>query len=213
MELFSYIRYLPQESQGQFVIEAGTINCHKVPIVGSVVNFNYGYIYTVAKETVIKISELNYQTLMKEIPITKRNITKMQYENRMGRMILGDEGGSIYIVDMTTNVLLPQVCKIINSKMVPITCLSCDFIENRLFVGFKGGNVIFYKITNYNDKFTANVDLIKMKEITISNDVNVNDVIVTGKDEMLFSLSNGSIPVYTDNFDTPECIIYYIIII
>lgn len=202
-----------QESQGQFVIEAGTINCHKVPIVGSVVNFNYGYIYTVAKETVIKISELNYQTLMKEIPITKRNITKMQYENRMGRMILGDEGGSIYIVDMTTNVLLPQVCKIINSKMVPITCLSCDFIENRLFVGFKGGNVIFYKITNYNDKFTANVDLIKMKEITISNDVNVNDVIVTGKDEMLFSLSNGSIPVYTDNFDTPECIIYYIIII
>lgn len=199
-----------QESQGQFVIEAGIVSCHKAPIVGSIVNFNYGYIYTIARETYIKISELNYQTLMKEIPITKRNVTQMSYNSSQGRLILGDEGGSVYIIDLVSNVLLPQVCKIVNCQPTPICSLSCDYVENRIFVGFKGGNVTLYKLNNYYDKFSGNTNLIKVKDFSISKEVNVNQVIINGKNEMLFALSNGSVLVFTDNFNNPECKLYYI---
>ena len=56
-----FINETTPETQGNLVIEAGIFQAHLKPIVGTVVNFINGYIYTMARECVIKIFDINYQ--------------------------------------------------------------------------------------------------------------------------------------------------------
>lgn len=87
----------------ELIEEIGTIKSHKKRVIGACVNFTLGYIYSVARETKIKISEMNYQSMMKEVPLTKKEISSMVYDEVWERMILADDAGSIWIVDIMTN--------------------------------------------------------------------------------------------------------------
>ena len=196
-----------EESKGEFIIEAGVISCYNVAIVGAVVNFNYGYIYTIAKDVYIKISELNYQSLMKEHVVTKRSITRMVYDDVMGRVMLGDEGGSVYIVDITTNVLVPKTVCVFNcGGNRSVCCLKYERNESRLFVGMKGGDLLAFKLKNYQGKY-GEIEFMKVLDIVISQGVDVNEVIVNGKEEMMVALNNGSIPVYCRDLNKPEFVV------
>jgi len=80
------------------------LKVHKKPIVGVAINFTIGYVYSVARESNINISELNYQSLMRSIPITKKEITNCFYEEDQLKFYLADESGSIWIVDLMHSV-------------------------------------------------------------------------------------------------------------
>lgn len=206
-----YITESTEESGGEFIIEAGSLSCHKGPIVGAIVDFQYGYIYTMAREVSIKISELNYQKLMREFVITKRNMTVMKYDSDYGRIIIGDEGGSIYVVDIQATPLTPKVMRVISCGIGYISCIYFNPSENIMFVGFKEGNVSIYKIMHYaeNKGLGSMIDFSKIKEISFGNKTSVNDIVITHKNEMLFAMANGSIYVYTDDCNNPECKILF----
>ena len=196
-----------EESKGEFIIEAGVISSYSAAIVGAVVNFNYGYIYTIAKDVYIKISELNYQSLMKEYAITKRSITKMVYDDVMGRIILGDEGGSVYVVDITTNVLAPKTVCVFNcGGNRSVCCLKYERNECRLFVGMKGGDLLAFKLKNYQGKY-GEIEFMKVLDVVVSQGLDVNEVIVNAKEEMMVALNNGSIPVYCRDLNKPEFVV------
>lgn len=81
-----------------------TLKVHKKPIVGVAINFTIGYIYSVAKENCLNVSEINYQSLMRSIPITKKEINNFFYEEEKLRLYLSDDDGSIWIIDLISSV-------------------------------------------------------------------------------------------------------------
>lgn len=88
----------------EFIEHLGSIKSHKKPIVGVAINFTIGYIYSVAKETNLNISELNYQSLMRSIPLTKKEMNNIFYDEEKLKLYLSDDGGSIWIVDLMNSV-------------------------------------------------------------------------------------------------------------
>ncbi len=205
-----FINENTEESQGQFLIEAGNFQAHKVKIIGTIINFNQGYIYTIANENYIKIFDLNYKTLLKEFLISIKSISSMIYDEKLGRVILGDEGGNVYIIDLITNPINPQIIKkftVSTETMITTIYFNCD--NDIIIFGVKGGKVLFYKINNYDGKNLnyKNVEVNKIKEMNISPVVTINKIVLTERGEMLFALSNGSINVYYDNDQIPEFVI------
>jgi hypothetical protein len=92
------------EISRDLVEEVCVIKAHKKRIIGVAANFNKGYIYTMAREGVINISEINYQSVMKSVKISKKEFSKMVFEEKKNRLFLTDDGGSIWVVDMSDSV-------------------------------------------------------------------------------------------------------------
>lgn len=90
----------------EFIEHLGTIKAHKKPIIGVAINFTIGYVYSVAKENVLNISELNYQSLIRSIPVCKKEINNFFYDEEKLRLYLTDEAGSIWIIDLISSVSL-----------------------------------------------------------------------------------------------------------
>jgi hypothetical protein len=88
----------------EFIEHLCTIKAHKKPIVGVAINFTIGYVYSVAKENVLNISELNYQSLIRSVPVTKKEINNFFYEEDKLRLYLTDDAGSIWILDLMSSV-------------------------------------------------------------------------------------------------------------
>jgi hypothetical protein len=86
------------------VEELCVVKAHKKRIIGVAVNFIKGYVYTVARDGVINISEINYQSIMRNIKISKKEFSRCVFEEKKNRLFLTDEGGSIWIVDMSDSV-------------------------------------------------------------------------------------------------------------
>ena len=205
-----YINESTKESQGQFLIEAGKFNSHKTKIIGTVINFNNGYIYTIAKDFNIKIFDLNYQNLIKECLISTKLLSYMIYDEKLGRMIIGDEGGNIFIIDIISNPINPRT---IYSFKIPInniiTTINFNFDNEIMIIGTRGGKVYFYRLINYDSKNYNNskIEPKKIKEMDISPLVDINKIIITERGEILFGLSNGSINVYYENDEIPNFVI------
>lgn len=88
----------------ELVEEVCTVKAHKKKIVGVCINFSTGYIYSVARESNLNISEINYQSLMKSIQLSKKEISTMVYDETWNRLFLGDDTGSVWIIDITSPV-------------------------------------------------------------------------------------------------------------
>jgi len=87
-----------------FIESLCTIKFHKKPIIGVAINFTIGYVYSIAKENILNIAELNYQSLIRSIPITKKDINNYFYDEENLRLYLTDELGSIWIVSLMNSV-------------------------------------------------------------------------------------------------------------
>jgi len=97
-----YINESSSEST-EFVDEVCTVKAGKNSLVGVCINFSQGYIYSFARDKSVTISEINYQSIIRTIPITKKEISAMYYDESWGRVFLGDESGSIWILDIISN--------------------------------------------------------------------------------------------------------------
>ena len=208
-----YINESTKESQGQFLIEAGKFVSHKnKKIIGTIINFNKGYIYTIAKDFSIKIFELNYQTLIKETFISTKLLSYILFDDKFERIIIGDEGGNIFIVDLNNDPINPQTIFTFNIPINNIITTIYFNIDNEIMIiGTKGGKVFFYRIINYSLKnmnyLNCRIENKKIKEMDISPLVDINKIILTERGEILFALSNGSVNVYYENDLIPNFVI------
>ena len=203
-----YINESSKESQGQFIIEAGTINVNK-SIIGTIINFNIGYIYIFTNDCYVKVYTLNYLTYVKEYLITLKNLVCFKFDEINFHAICGDENGNIYIYDLkcennnSNEIYKPiQLLNYVSGMNLIITCFYLNVDNDILIVAFKNGNVLFYKMKfNVNNK-GINVDCIKKMEI--DKNVDVTEIVITEKGEMIFALSNGSAVIYYNSDKIPE---------
>ena len=200
-----YINESSKESQGQFIIEAGTINVNK-SIIGTIINFNIGYIYIFTNDCYVKVYTLNYLTYVKEYLITLKNLICFKFDEINFHAICGDENGNIYIYDLkcennnSNEIYKPiQLLNYVSGMNLIITCFYLNVDNDILIAAFKGGNVLFYKM-----KFNGNVNIDCIKKMEIDKNVDVTEIVITEKGEMIFALSNGSAVIYYNSDQIPE---------
>ena len=200
-----YINESSKESQGQFIIEAGTINVNK-SIIGTIINFNIGYIYIFTNDCYVKVYTLNYLTYVKEYLITLKNLVCFKFDEINFHAICGDENGNIYIYDLkcennnSNEIYKPiQLLNYVSGMNLIITCFYLNVDNDILIAAFKGGNVLFYKM-----KFNGNVNFDCIKKMEIDKNVDVTEIVITEKGEMIFALSNGSAVIYYNSDQIPE---------
>ena len=74
----------------------------------------------------------------------------MIYDEKLGRMIIGDEGGNIFIIDIISNPINPRT---IYSFKIPInniiTTINFNFDNEIMIIGTRGGKVCFYRLINH----------------------------------------------------------------
>lgn len=196
--------------------ELNTIKIHRNPIIGVYANYNQGYVYSFSRGKHMKMSDLNTQTLIKDIPITARDVVIMKYDPRWGRVILSDDCGSLYIIDIFSNPLTPQVVSTIVNNLTNVTCFKTYFSDDFFIMGTRLGKCSFFKIRNYNQNIikqehmpcTTQIDIIKVKEINLKSCIAIRDVVINKKSEVFIGLANGSIAVYVHEDNNPECKLY-----
>ena len=70
----------------------------------------------------------------------------------------------------------------------------------------KGGDLLAFKLKNYQGKY-GEIEFMKVLDVIISQGVDVNEVIVNAKEEMMVALNNGSVPVYCRDLNKPEFVV------
>lgn len=87
------------------VEEVVKFRIHKNKILDIGFDVSTGYLYTAALgEKNINIYEINYQTLIKSLPLSNAGITKMSYQKESKRMFLTDANNSIWLFQIEDNV-------------------------------------------------------------------------------------------------------------
>ena len=209
----------------------GTINEHFTSPLCCMINFSCGYTYSFGQyEKVIKICDLNYQNLIKEVDILKgkksKGIICVDYTISLEYVYLQDDNGSIYFIDIISDysnpfivqefyMLLPneknslgekdkgKIIQIKNSYYLLIgginkikknkECLLSIYLIQLGEIDFSDGN--------------EKINLMKLREIYLGGFVTITDVNINNKEDIIISLSNGSISIFNKSYSYPEYII------
>ena len=233
-----YIKEMNMSSK-EILEYIGTINYHTTPPLCCIINFNEGMSYSFGKnETGVKICELNYQSLIKELSIyndvykkNKKNkgIICVDYTISFEYIYVQDDEGSIFFIDIVTDPSNPGiVCcfqKFLNGKN------NIEGEKNKgKIIKIQNSFYLFVGETDVDNKKTKNkyvlniylilidetynnnddpIQLIKMKEIHLYGLITITNIEITNKQDIIISLSNGSICIYNHSYNTPEYIISY----
>ena len=209
----------------------GTINEHFTKPLCCMINFSCGYTYSFGQyEKVIKICDLNYQNLIKEVDILKgkksKGIICVDYTISLEYVYLQDDNGSIYFIDIISDysnpfivqefyMFLPneknslgekdkgKIIQIKNSYYLLIgginkikknkECLLSIYLIQLGEIDFSDGN--------------EKINLMKLREIYLGGFVTITDVNINNKEDIIISLSNGSISIFNKSYSYPEYII------
>lgn len=187
------------------VDEVCHIRPHKNPVLSVAMDIVQGYIFSIAKEGQLVISEYNYQTSIKTISVSKLDLTAMLYDEENHLIIISDSFGSLYFYNVS-NPINPIKLQAIHSQFKAITLLKIDKTSNKLIIGTKTGETHLFD-------FEITSEGLHMKQF---NSIYTNKqfkVINTyfSYDYQLIGYSNGSIYVYSEKNDYPECKIHIII--
>ena len=201
-----FINETTPETQGNLVIEAGIFQAHLKPIIGTVVNFINGYIYTMARESCIKIFDINYQNLVKSVPMTVKPMTSMYYDETSKILIIGDEMGKFYFVDVFEDPVFPSILKTYqggtNSN---INCIYLTNDKETMIASNKVGIVNIYSLFGFNSRNKISIE--KNKTMHVSKKYEINDIKFTERGELLLAMDNGSVLVYYRGTDDIEFVI------
>ena len=177
-------------------------NIHYNKILSVIINFDLGYIYSFAKnEKIFKISDLNCEKIIKEINIIKSGIEIVNYFISFERILIIDNEGNLYVIDILTDSLNPKILQIIHKNFKEY-CIMKIFNINNLYIMF------FSDIkSNINIYYIEDINIIKINQNEIklieNKNVIINDILITNKNEILFAFSNGSINVYLFDLNVP----------
>ncbi len=198
----------------------------------------YSYTFA-QHETGVKICELNYQTLVKEFSIYNNDNYKKNKKNKgiicvdytisFEYIYIQDDEGTIFFIDIISDPLNPFIVsyfpkflkgtitfdeerntgKIIQIKNSYYLFVGETDLENKKKKNKYVINIylIYINENSYNNNET--IQLIKLKEIYLYGLINITNIIVNNKDDIIISLSNGSICIYNHLYNMPEYIIPY----
>jgi hypothetical protein len=80
---------------------------HKSRIIDFGADISVGYIYTAAYgDNKVSVSEVNYETVITSIPVSRYNLTTFHYENASKRIFFTDEGNSLWILQIIDYVII-----------------------------------------------------------------------------------------------------------
>ena len=201
-----FINETTPETQGNLVVEAGVFQAHLKPIIGTVVNFINGYIYTMSQENCIKIFDINYQNFIKNVPMTVKPMSAMYYDEKTKMLIIGDEMGRFYFIDLFQEPLFPSILKTFqggtSSNIVKIYFTND---KETMIASNKTGIVNIYSVYGFNSRNKITVE--KNKTMNVSKRYDINDIVFTERGELLLAMDNGSIMVYYRDTDNIEFVI------
>ena len=194
------------ETQGNLVVEAGVFQAHLKPIIGTVVNFINGYIYTMSNENCINIFDINYQNFIKNVPMTVKPMSAMYYDEKTKMLIIGDETGRFYFVDVFQDPVFPSILKTFQggtSSSINKIYFTND--KETMIASNKTGIVNIYSVYGFNSRNKITVE--KNKTIVVSKKYEINDISFTERGELLLAMDNGSVMVYYRDTDNIEFVI------
>ena len=201
-----FINETTPETQGNLVVEAGVFQAHLKPIIGTVVNFINGYIYTMSQENCIKIFDINYQNFIKNVPMTVKPMSAMYYNEKTKMLIIGDEMGRFYFIDLFQDPVFPSILKTFqggtSSNIVKIYFTND---KETMIASNKTGIVNIYSVYGFNSRNKITVE--KNKTMNVSKRYDINDIVFTERGELLLAMDNGSIMVYYRDTDNIEFVI------
>ena len=201
-----FINETTPETQGNLVVEAGIFQAHLKPIIGTVVNFINGYIYTMSKENCIKIFDINYQNFIKSVSITVKPMATMHYDEKTKMLIIGDEMGRFYFIDVFQDPVFPSILKTFKGRAdSPINKIFFTKDKETMIASNKTGIVNIYSVYGFNSRNKINVE--HNKTLNVSRKYEINDIGFTERGELLLAMDNGSIMVYYRDTDNIEFVI------
>ena len=233
-----YIKEMNMSSK-EILEYIGTINYHTTPPLCCIINFNEGYSYSFGKyETGLKICELNYQSLIQELSLyndeykkTKKNkgIICVDYTISFEYIYVQDDEGSIFFIDIITDPSNPSIVCCFQKFLKGKNNIEGEKNKGKI-IKIQNSFYLFVGETDVDNKKTKNkyvlniyliffdetnninddpIQLIKMKEIYLYGLITITNIEITNKQDIIISLSNGSICIYNHSYNTPEYIISY----
>ena len=194
----------------------GTINEHFSKPLCCIINFKYGYTYSFGQyEKTIKICDLNYQNLVKEIDIFKDKKSKgficVDYTISLEYVYIQDDNGSIYFIDIISDYANPFIVQEF-PKFLPNDKNSFYLLIGGVNKDKKNKECILsiYLIQlgeiDYNE-VNEKINLMKLREVYIGGFVTITDVNINNNEDIIISLSNGSVSIFNKSYSYPEYII------
>lgn len=182
------------------VDQISSIKPHKKSVSSIEINPQTGYLFSISNDCNLVISEINYQSTLKTIPISKGNLISMIYNEDYELLLLGDSQGTLYFYRVS-NPINPVKLQVINSKFKPINIIKLN--ETELYVGTKNGevNVFTFNIDNNGLEMNEKATFYTENNLKVTNIFISNGYITIG-------LSNGSIAVFVGNTEYPECKVF-----
>ena len=209
----------------------GTINEHFSEPLCCIINFKYGYTYSFGQyEKTIKICDLNYQNLVKEIDIFKDKKSKgficVDYTISLEYVYIQDDNGSIYFIDIISDYANPFIVQEF-PKFLPNDKNSLGEKDKGKIIQIKNSFYLLIGGVNKNKKnkecilsiyliqlgeidyneVNEKINLMKLREVYIGGFVTITDVNINNNEDIIISLSNGSVSIFNKSYSYPEYII------
>ena len=209
----------------------GTINEHFTKPLCCIINFKYGYTYSFGQyEKTIKICDLNYQNLVKEIDIFKDKKSKgficVDYTISLEYVYIQDDNGSIYFIDIISDYANPFIVQEF-PKFLPNDKNSLGEKDKGKIIQIKNSFYLLIGGVNKNKKnkecilsiyliqlgeidyneVNEKINLMKLREVYIGGFVTITDVNINNNEDIIISLSNGSVSIFNKSYSYPEYII------
>ena len=209
----------------------GTINEHFSKSLGCIINFKYGYTYSFGQyEKTIKICDLNYQNLVKDIDLFKNKKIKgficVDYTISLEYVYIQDDNGSIFFIDIISDYANPFIVQEF-PKFLPNDTNSLGEKDKGKIIQIKNSFYLLIGGVNKNKKnkecllsiyliqlgqidyneVSEKINLMKLREVYIGGFFTITDVNINNKEDIIISLSNGSIAIFNKSYSNPEYII------
>ena len=217
--LFKIFINEPSSITKEIIEYIGTINQHYTSPLACIINFNTGYTYSFAEyEKIMKICDVNNQNLIKDVNIITNKKTKgficIDYSISLDFIYAQCDDGTIFFFD-----IMQDFGKYNILKEFP------KFLGNlKNFDGEKDkGKIILLKNSYYlligdrNDQncilsiylieMSGEINLVKLREINLLAKVSITNAEINNRNEILISISNGSICIYNHDYNYPEFIL------
>ena len=223
--------YINESYTNEIVEYIGTINEHFSKPLCCIINFTCGYSYSFGEyEKTIKICDINYQNLIKEIDILKNKKSKgiicVDYTISLEYVYIQDDNGSIYFIDMISDCSNPYIIEEF-PKFLPTEKNSLGEKDKGKIIKIKNSYYLLIGGVNKNKKNkecllsiyliqfgqvdvssgNEKISITKLREIYIGAYVTITDVNINNNEDIIISLSNGSISIFNRSYSYPEYII------
>ncbi len=138
--------------------------------------------------------------------MTVKPMTSMLYDEKSKILIIGDEMGKFYFVDVFEDPVFPSILKTFQGGTSSnIICIYLTNDKETMIASNKTGIVNIYSVYGYNSRNKISIE--KNKTMYVNKKYEINDIKFTERGELLLAMDNGSILVYYRGTEEIEFVI------